>query len=183
MKRLFAVTGCLLLFTTLLLGAFLQNEEQVLNRVLDGTNSALRVNAVATGGGTPASVLYNTEQIFNLILDGSNDALQINCISGCGTSPRLDQITAPTGDTTIDQGVHTVSFPGTGATSFGGSLSAGGDIILGSNTLVGLGTPADGHISYCTNCDTPTSPGDACSTSGDTAGAEAHRIRNAWKCF
>jgi hypothetical protein len=41
----------------------------------------------------------------------------------------------------------------------------------------------DGTQFYCTNCDTPIAPGGACSSAKDKAGAEAHKIRGAWKCF
>jgi hypothetical protein len=43
--------------------------------------------------------------------------------------------------------------------------------------------PPDGTQFYCTDCDSPLVPGAACSSSKDKAGAEAHRIRGAWKCF
>jgi hypothetical protein len=36
---------------------------------------------------------------------------------------------------------------------------------------------------YCSNCDTPVSPGAACSSAGDTAGAWAKRIRGGWACY
>lgn len=54
---------------------------------------------------------------------------------------------------------------------------------LGSVAFASLGTPANGYVIYCTNCNTPATPGAACATGGDNAGAEAHRIRGAWACF
>jgi hypothetical protein len=44
-------------------------------------------------------------------------------------------------------------------------------------------SPPDGTQIYCTDCDTPGTPGAACSSSRDKAGAEAHKVRGAWKCF
>jgi len=54
---------------------------------------------------------------------------------------------------------------------------------MSGSTFSSLGTPADGRILYCTDCDIPASQGAPCSSSGDRAGAEAHRIRGAWKCY
>lgn len=60
----------------------------------------------------------------------------------------------------------------------------GGHIRLGLINFADLGTPVDGDIVYCPDCDTPTTPGTTlCSSSGDKAGAEAHRIRGAWTCL
>lgn len=36
---------------------------------------------------------------------------------------------------------------------------------------------------YCTNCNTPATPGATCATGGDNAGAEAHYIRGGWRCY
>ena len=44
-------------------------------------------------------------------------------------------------------------------------------------------SPPDGTQIYCTDCDTPGTPGAACSSSRDKAGAEAHKVRGTWKCF
>lgn len=63
------------------------------------------------------------------------------------------------------------------------TLSNAPSAIVSTSTLAGLGTPANGTVIYCTNCDTPASPGATCSATGDTAGAEAHRIRGGWNCF
>jgi hypothetical protein len=57
------------------------------------------------------------------------------------------------------------------------------DLILNIVANGDLGTPADGRIVYCSNCNTPAAQGDACATGGDNAGAEAHRIRGGWKCY
>ncbi|MGO9271365.1 MAG: beta strand repeat-containing protein [Terriglobia bacterium] len=61
--------------------------DQTLNKVFDSTNIALRVNAVATGGGggSPANFL-DADQIFNKIFDSTNTAIKINCVVGCGAT-------------------------------------------------------------------------------------------------
>ena len=61
--------------------------DQTLNKVFDSTNIALRVNAVATGGGggSPTNFL-NADQIFNKIFDSTNTAIKINCVVGCGAT-------------------------------------------------------------------------------------------------
>lgn len=39
----------------------------------------------------------------------------------------------------------------------------------------------DGHITYCSDCAVPSTPGQKCAAGGK--GAEAHRIRGQWVCF
>ena len=61
--------------------------DQTLNKVFDSTNIALRVNAVATGGGSGSSASFlNADQIFNKIFDSTNTAIKINCVVGCGAT-------------------------------------------------------------------------------------------------
>jgi len=50
------------------------------------------------------------------------------------------------------------------------------------SSLGGLHAMAGAQV-YCSNCDAPASPGNACTSSGGRAGAEAHYIRGAWECF
>lgn len=66
--------------------------------------------------------------------------------------------------------------------SFDGSTPTS-DTVLASTTFGALGTPANGRIVYCTDCNTPAAQGDVCANAGDEAGAEAHRIRGVWKCY
>jgi hypothetical protein len=54
--------------------------------------------------------------------------------------------------------------------------------LLPSSNFAGLGTPADGMVVYCLDCDAPTSPEATCTSSGAKAGAEAHRIDGTWQC-
>jgi hypothetical protein len=58
--------------------------DQTLNRVMDLTNGALRINAVATGGGGgPSTSFFNADQIFSKIFDSTNTAIKVNCVAGC----------------------------------------------------------------------------------------------------
>jgi hypothetical protein len=49
-------------------------------------------------------------------------------------------------------------------------------------SLSGLHATAGAQV-YCTNCDAPAAPGNACTSSSGRAGAEAHYIRGTWLCF
>src|SRR5438132_12435157 len=51
-----------------------RNAAQLANKIFDSTNSALRINAVATGGGGgPAADNPNLDQIFNRAYDSTNN--------------------------------------------------------------------------------------------------------------
>ena len=50
------------------------------------------------------------------------------------------------------------------------------------SSLGGLHATAGAQV-YCSNCDAPAAPGNACTSSSGRAGAEAHYIRGAWECF
>lgn len=54
----------------------------------------------------------------------------------------------------------------------------------GTNTLSSISAAgSNGATVYCSDCNTPTSPGEACATSGDMAGAMAMRVRGSWRCY
>jgi len=54
----------------------------------------------------------------------------------------------------------------------------------GTNTWGSIASyGSNGAIVYCSNCNTPASPGAACGTGGDNAGAMAMKVRGAWKCY
>lgn len=64
------------------------SEVQLLDRIFDSTNRALRVKAVATGGGGgPAADNPNLAQVFNRAYDSTNTALKVNCVAGCQAIP------------------------------------------------------------------------------------------------
>ncbi len=48
------------------------------------------------------------------------------------------------------------------------------------DTLTNLGTPSDGSIAYCSNCNAASSP---CTTTGSPTGSMAQYINGAWDCF
>ena len=69
--------------------------DQTLNKVFDSTNIALRVNAVATGGGAGQStIFFNGDQIFNKIFDSTNNALKVNCVVGCTNGTGVGTVTS-----------------------------------------------------------------------------------------
>jgi hypothetical protein len=56
---------------------------QVGNLAFDSVNGALRVDAVANGGGGgPAASFLDLNQLFNLMYDSTNDALKVNIVAG-----------------------------------------------------------------------------------------------------
>jgi len=64
-----------------------RNLDQTLNKVFDPSNFALRVNAVATGGGSgQTGTFLDADQIFNKIFDPSTTAIKINCVVGCSST-------------------------------------------------------------------------------------------------
>ena len=105
--RRLPVLGLLLLVSALgplasALRAQTQNEQQLLNRVLDPANGALKVTIV---GGTPGgqrNTNYTESQVFNLVLDANNDALKMICVSGCASGAM--QAGAPSGLTVTPKG-------------------------------------------------------------------------------
>ncbi len=60
------------------------DEAQLANKMFDPANRALRVYAVASGGGSQATGYSPLFAIFNLTFDTANNALRVNCIAGCG---------------------------------------------------------------------------------------------------
>ncbi len=80
--RAFWLITCSSLLVTVL-DAQTRNQDQVLNGVLDTTNTALRMNVVANGGGGgQGATFFNADQMFNKIYDSTNNALRINTVIG-----------------------------------------------------------------------------------------------------
>jgi len=66
----------------------------------------------------------------------------------------------------------------------GNYIVASAGINAGTNTLASIAIAGEnGAIVYCSDCNTPASPGAACASGGDGAGAMAMKVRGAWKCF
>lgn len=60
------------------------------------------------------------------------------------------------------------------------ALKKNGELNMAGVTFANLGTPANGTLQYCSNCDPATSP---CTTGGASTGSMAFRQNSAWKCF
>jgi hypothetical protein len=110
------------------------------------------------------------------------DVLKANSTTSLATlqNPGI-AIGATTGACNDTGGATSAYVPPTRNTT--GDAAVGGKLGIGSTAYATLPAGAIGEVIYCTNCDTPASPGAACSSSGDRAGAEAHYVRGAWRCF
>ena len=76
------------------------SDVQILNRIYDSTNTALKINVVANGGaGGGAADFPNLTQLFNRTYDSTNGALKVNCIIGCSGSGSTTIGAAVTGGT------------------------------------------------------------------------------------
>jgi hypothetical protein len=60
------------------------SDVQIVNKMFDANNLALKINVVANGGaGAGAADFPNLTQLFNRTYDSANGALKVNCIAGC----------------------------------------------------------------------------------------------------
>lgn len=64
-----------------------------------------------------------------------------------------------------------------------GSIALTSTILSAGVAFASLGTPANGAIVYCTNCDQPTLVATTCTSAGGQTGAIAVRLNGAWKCL
>ena len=61
------------------------SDVQILNKVFDATNQALKIKVVANGGGgAGAGDFPNLTQLFNRAYDPASNAIKVNCVLGCG---------------------------------------------------------------------------------------------------
>ena len=78
----------------------------------------------------------------------------------------------------LTNSVNTISLQagvaGNSVAFFNGKIAPGASTFAALNT----GGPGNGAYVYCSNCDTPLTPGAACTSSGDQAGAAAIRVRS-----
>jgi len=71
--------------TASLKGQGAPSDVQILNKVFDATNQALKINVVANGGGgAGAGDFPNLTQLFNRAYDPTSNAIKVNCVQGCG---------------------------------------------------------------------------------------------------
>jgi hypothetical protein len=89
MSKSLRITFGALLLVALIQPAFAQvsSSTQISNSVFDSLDQALRVNAVATGGGGSSSNFPNLDQLFNSVYDSTHNAFKVNIVSGlpCST--------------------------------------------------------------------------------------------------
>lgn len=80
----------------------------------------------------------------------------------------------------------------TNATSGSGTLASGvtapgtplaGAVFLNSIAFASLGTPTNGHVAFCNDCDPPTLVDSTCASVGTKTGSLAVRVNGAWKCI
>jgi len=109
--------------------AFAQNgaASQIGNNTFDSLNRALRVDAVATGGGGNSSAPFlNLDQLLSSVYDSTNNALKVNIVSGlpCAANASGAVTCAATG---TNQDV-TLTPSGTGATTAANFQDRGGQV-------------------------------------------------------
>jgi hypothetical protein len=66
---------------------------------------------------------------------------------------------------------------------FGATLNATTTVAMGAVIFTALGTPANGTLSYCSDCDPPTLVESTCTHAGAQTGSLAMRVNGAWKCL
>ncbi len=75
----------------------------------------------------------------------------------------------------------TANAPTGGTTNYAGQFI--GEVLLGSTAFASLGTPANGAITFCNDCDAPTLVDSTCTSAGAKTGSFAVRANGAWKCI
>ncbi len=75
----------------------------------------------------------------------------------------------------------TANAPTGGTTNYAAQFK--GEVLLGSVIFTGLGTPANGTITFCSDCDAPTLVDSTCTHAGGQTGSFAVRVNGAWKCI
>ncbi|HEY9014873.1 MAG TPA: hypothetical protein VIM84_07410, partial [Gemmatimonadales bacterium] len=60
------------------------------------------------------------------------------------------------------------------------ALKKNGELNMAGVAFASLGTPANGTLQFCTNCDPASNP---CTTGGASTGSLAIRMNGAWKCM
>lgn len=171
LKRFLILIGALLLTATAVFAVF-YGEDQIFLKVFNGSNA---LNVVFSSSGA-ASTASNTEQILNASFNGSN-ALRVVCTSGCAGTGTVTAVSGTAGQISVATGNSTPVLSITSPFAFPGSAQ------LAASAYADLGTPADGTLLYCSDCDAPITQGAVCASVGAKAGAEAHRVRGTWQCY
>lgn len=128
MNRAYKILLAAIVSVALAWPAFAQNgAAQVGNSAFDSLNSALRVDAVATGGGGgPSSSFLNLDQLLNSVYDSTHSALKVNIVTGLPcSSDASGSITCTATGTNQD---ITLAPSGTGASVIGNLEDKGGQV-------------------------------------------------------
>jgi len=125
--------------------AFAQNGEasQIGNNTFDTLNRALRVNAVASGGGASSSGTFlNLDQLLSSVYDPTHGALKVNIVSGLPCAANVSGTVACTA-TGTNQNI-TLTPSGTGASVISNLQDKGGQVFnVKAYGAVGDGTTDD----------------------------------------
>jgi hypothetical protein len=131
---------------------------------------------------TPSTVLAALSTAAERTLqDMINQAGKLVLLPFTGTSaPSLS--TAGTGKIYFDTTSGTFQMSQNGG-AYTGLGSGGGSVALTATAFAALGTPANGTLLYCSDCDPPTLVDQTCLSVGAKTGSLAFRVNGAWKCI
>lgn len=120
----------------------------------------------------------------SLTLDGDGNAATLSVSDGTDTADiRLGQTSVTIDGDVDDDADGTVTLTAANSTSQvvvdSTGVSVTNYLFLDSVAFAALGTPANGALIYCTNCDPTSNP---CTTGGASTGAMASRVAAAWIC-
>lgn len=149
---------------------------------------------ILAGTGTVYSFAASTNSgisfsgTLRLVVGGTNVVLisstQVNVpIGSAGTPALTDSSNANIGfrwPSSHNMTVEDSSF-GSLVTFTGGANTA--LMSIKAMAFANLGTPADGSMTYCSDCDAPTLIDSTCTSVGGKTGSFAARVNGAWKCF
>src|SRR5581483_2671256 len=144
------------------------NDAQILNKILDSANGALRINAVASGGGSgPSATFLTSSQIYNLVYDSMNNALKVNRGAGGGGITSLNSLTSASqafavassgcADVTITSSgsTHTFCIPTASASSRGLLTSTDWSTFNGKENALTFSAPLSRSVNTisCPSCE------------------------------
>lgn len=129
MNRTYKILFAVILGVLLARPGFAQSGSavQIGNKAFDSLNDALRVDAVATGGGGSSSAPFlNLDQLFGSVYDATHNALKVNVVSGLPCTADSDGAVTCTA-TGTNQNV-TLAPSGTGASIVTNLEDKGGEV-------------------------------------------------------
>ncbi len=151
-------------------------KKQIVRAITGSSAVYIKQAGTAPGVGLDSAVLYLGR------IDGGNpEWLQIEDLQDTGFKLRVMHGGA---GSSRSLGIDATGAGNQLVLSPGGSSRFIGTVGVGKVTFATLpSSPAAFDHIGCTDCDTPTVEGATCTSVGDKAGAEAIRLRGAWKCF